>query len=223
MRTFLSAIQLYGENSKWRFDWIVPFYNSRILVYGSIAELSAYWVLANYLIEQEGGILIGIGDYHNGPLFDLNLLAEYIFSLNGDPLDVFESLLVGVAYNFEQLEKLIENTSSLKPTMIVLLNVDRLCNKVADFSILNNLISRFFNRNLAPIIITSSTNVKSKRYPPEPNVSHYIRHLCDVIAFIKPTRYKNIAKFFITKHPYLPYSIEYLRLGGLYGSEYSLY
>ncbi len=219
---FYTAKQLLEETFKWKLDKIIPFNKARVLLYGKDAESLGYWILATYLKEFQKGILIGLGDYHDGHLFDLNILAEHILAVGEDPSTLFDKLKVGAAYNLEQFKRLIEELKEVDPSLILLLNPDRLAKRVYLFQILNNLIWDLTNNWRGPIVFTSDLNQLSKSYPPKPNLPNYIRHIADVVIFVKK-RMGSVFYLYLIKHPSEPYTKLVFSMGEIYGEKLTFY
>lgn len=222
MKTFTTAKHLLNRRAKWRLGRLIPFNTAKVLLYGVDANRLAYWILAHYLKSFKRGILIALGDYHNGHLFDLNLLAEYLFAINSDPLELFENLLTGAAYNLEQFSELIDKLANVEPSLLFLTGLDRLTKNWFLSPLLNSLVWKLTNIWVGPILLTCEANKKSKAHPPNPNVTHYIRHIMDVIAYVNWSDGKSFS-IYLMKHPFEPYSKITIITGDTIGEKHSIY
>ncbi len=177
----------------------------RVLLYGDNTENIAYYLLAKMLKHYEKVVLIGLGDYHDGYLFDLNLIANYLFSEGLDPVDYLNKMLVSAAYNINQLEKLSGMLREHAESPVFLLNIDRIAKNAKDYPKLNNVLWKIASNNVSHLFLTASTHPLSKDYPPKPQVPHFVRHLVDIIAYV---RVKTPSEFvlYLLKHPLKGYS-----------------
>ena len=177
----------------------------KVLLYGENTENIAYYLLAKTLKHREKAILIGLGDYHDGYLFDLNLIADYLFSEGLDPMDALNKLLVSAAYNINQLEKLSDMLKEHSESPVFLLNIDRMAKSTKEYPRLNNVLWKIASNSASYIFLTASAHPLSKSYPPKPQAPHFVRHFVDIIAYVKV---KTPSEFvlYLLKHPLKGYS-----------------
>ncbi len=177
----------------------------RVLLYGNNTENVAYYLLAKMLKHGKKAVLIGLGDYHDGYLFDLNLIAEYLFSEGLDPMDTLNKLLVSAVYNINQLEKLSDMLKEHSESPIFILNINRIAKRTKDYPRLNNVLWKIALNMDSHLFLTASVHPLSRSYPPKPQAPHFVRHLVDIIAYVKA---KTPSEFvlYLLKHPFKGYS-----------------
>lgn len=175
---------------------MVEFFDRRNLIYGDWSFI--------FDIVSPPYVVVALGDYHDGYLIDvsfLSLLSDEIFFIP--------------VYNKRQFRVALKQSTSLG-IPILILNVERLFG-IGDFHLLNFFMHDVLSRCDSTIFITTRA-MRSKRYPPPPLVSHYIRHLVDVVIFSRKGRRGYF--LYLVKHPFLPFSRLIWRDGD--GKEFSL-
>ena len=77
----------------------------------------------------------------------------------------------------------------------------------------------------AALIITCKYSGWKTYFIPKPKGGYFLRHLSNVIVYLKPTRERFYARAYLIKHPYIitPKStVVNMNLGDLYGKSYTL-
>ncbi len=171
-------------------------FDKRNLIYGDSSIV--------FMILDPPYVIIALGDYHDGPLLDPSILP-----FNSD--EVF----FAPAYNKNQLRIALKKGLELG-LPIVILSINRLFS-FNTFSKLNNALHSILNSYGEQVFITTN-ELKSRNFPPSPNAPHYIRHLVDVVAYVRRKNGSYI--IYIVKHPTMPYSKFVWRFS--YGKELSL-
>lgn len=171
-------------------------FDKRNLIYGD------YSVLLQLLDPPY--LIIALGDYHDGPL------------INGtDTLFLSKDIYLAPVYNRNQLKEALKQGMRLR-LPIVILSINRLF-AISDFSTLNNILHAVLNRYDNVVYITTDV-IKSRSYPPPPNAPHYIRHMVDVVIFVRKSKLSYV--MYLIKHPFMPYTKFVWRDN--FGEEYSL-
>lgn len=154
-------------------DWV---FDRRNLIYGD------YTFIFDLLDEF---LVIALGDYHGAPLFD-----KFLFDYKGYFVP---------AYNREQFRRAVDEALEID-VPIVVTGISRLF-EVSEYPWLNSILSRLLIHGENVFIVTEA--MKSRQFPPPPKAPHFLRHMCDVVAFSR--RGRNSYVLFVVKHPYLPY------------------
>ncbi len=157
-------------------------FDRRNLVYGD------YSIVFQFLTPPY--LIIALGDYHDGPLLDLTTFSF-----------ISDEIFFAPVYNKNQLKRAIREGIELG-LPILLLNINRLFS-FRKFSDLNNTLHELLNNYDGQVLITTN-ELKSKRFPPPPNAPHYIRHLVDVVVFLRRSNHSYV--IYVIKHPFIPYS-----------------
>lgn len=176
----------------------------KYLFYGQRIEHFSYMLLAKLMKVHERVVLIGVGDYHDGYLFDLNVISEYLLAYGIEPIQAFENILIGVAYNLRQFEKLVELVKTYSKAPLIVINVERLTKDPKLMPKINNVVWKLLKDRKAPTFFTTTANMGSTVYPPKPNTSHFLRHTVDVVAFVKQVDTTTFV-IYVLKHPLIGY------------------
>ena len=143
-------------------------------------------------------VVISVGDYHRGHLLDCYMLDTDIYFIP--------------AYNTRQFSTAVEKAMDTGKAIVVY-RPDRLF-RFKDFPRFNNIMLRLLIHYDNMVIILTG-EIDSRNFPPPPMAPHFVRHLCDVVAYVR--RGLNAHVFYILKHPTLPYCRVSVRR--LYGEE----
>ena len=161
-------------------------FDRRNLIYGDFGFV--------FSIVNKPYVLIASGDYHEGYLLEE---IDLLFS----SYDIY----FVPAYNKAQFRRAVREALHLELPVIVL-NVHRLF-KVGEFNELNSIMHDLLNQSSGEVFITTAAS-RSRRYPPEPYISHYVRHLSDVVMYSRRARGGYV--LYLVKHPFMPYMKIYL-------------
>jgi len=143
----------------------------------------------DFILSKLDGDLVVIlaGDYHKGHLFDC-----YKYDVDG---------YIIPAYNRKQFMVAVDLAMDMGSD-VVIYRPERIFS-FDMFHLLNNILYKLLIRYDKTVIILSSA-ISSRRFPPPPYMPHFVRHLCDVVAYAR--RGFNAYVLYLLKHPTLPYS-----------------